>query len=124
MFALPFGLVRPVSERNKIRQILDSFSTDSRRQVLDGFGESHQGTFRNSNRTGISLCLVNVIFVTQQVISAFEFSAAEGTLVPGQLSAAFAKMSGQGVGPCVTFPALVTGKRSVVVDAIQVPLRV
>lgn len=33
-------------------------------------------------------------------------------------------MSGQGVRPCVTFATLVTGKRSVVVDTIVVPLRV
>lgn len=78
----------------------------------------------NQESRDASQQLVNVGLVTQQIVPTLELSSAERALVSGQLAAAFAQVSGQGVRPRVTFPALVTGERRVVIDAVVVPLRV
>lgn len=81
------------------------------------------GRFVKFHRT-ISLHLVDINLVSQEIVPTFELPSAECTFVPWQFPAAFAQMSGQRVRPRVTFPALVTDERGVVIDAVVVPLRV
>lgn len=65
---------------------------------------------------------MNVVLVAQEVILAFELSAAERAIVPRQHAAALAQMPGQGVRPRVTPAALVAREGRVVVDAAVLPL--